>query len=268
MVPFVTKQAGTERLKYRYALGFGSAHTRSFILSHRHDHTLNSFQFHCSMTMTDTILFVKEARTCSYVLVIHTPRLCGEPGFRFPLDAREESIIRCREIVDSDTTAATMQQADPTVVPPEADQPYKLPRRKPVLAPPHREERTTADPVDQADDALKAVIQRALKAWFDQHVPDGETQPPRQQFTPEDEDVYLFDIAVDGDMEGADGAGNGHEVLVDALRAAGFEIRTEKGGSQNDEQNHPRQKKSAETEAEAEAETEEVDEYGQVRVEL
>ena len=34
------------------------------------------------MTMTDTILFVKETQTCHYVLHIATPRLCGEPGFR------------------------------------------------------------------------------------------------------------------------------------------------------------------------------------------
>jgi protein OS-9 len=49
--------------------------------------------------MTDTILFIKETTTCHYVLVIQTPRLCGEPMFRSRLEAREESTIRCREIV-------------------------------------------------------------------------------------------------------------------------------------------------------------------------
>ena len=53
------------------------------------------------MTMTDTILFVKETQTCHYVLHIATPRLCGEPGFKSRIDAEEEHTIRCREIVSA-----------------------------------------------------------------------------------------------------------------------------------------------------------------------
>jgi protein OS-9 len=83
------------------------------------------------MTTTDTILFVKEAKTCSYVLVIHTPRLCGVPGFRSLLDSREEAIVRCRQIVDPSTHHVP---ADQGLVAAEADQPYHLPRRKPVLS--------------------------------------------------------------------------------------------------------------------------------------
>ena len=54
------------------------------------------------MTMTDTILLVKESKTCRYEMVIHTPRLCGEPGFKNRLQQREEAHIRCREILDAD----------------------------------------------------------------------------------------------------------------------------------------------------------------------
>ncbi|GJJ12056.1 hypothetical protein Clacol_006297 [Clathrus columnatus] len=57
-------------------------------------------QFHCSMTMTDTIIFVKETRTCEYVLVIHTPRLCGEPGFKSHLEQVPEAEIQCREVLN------------------------------------------------------------------------------------------------------------------------------------------------------------------------
>ncbi|KAF8334059.1 uncharacterized protein EI90DRAFT_3015120 [Cantharellus anzutake] len=56
-------------------------------------------QFHCSMTTTDKIFLIKEASTCSYVVVIHTPRLCGEPGFKSERDTQEESVMRCREIM-------------------------------------------------------------------------------------------------------------------------------------------------------------------------
>lgn len=60
---------------------------------------MNGYQFHCSMTMTDSILLVREAKICSYVLVVQTPRLCGEPGFRSRLETRDESVVRCRQII-------------------------------------------------------------------------------------------------------------------------------------------------------------------------
>lgn len=53
------------------------------------------------MTVTDTILFIKETSTCHYVLVIQTPRLCGDPAFRSRRDSQEQSTIQCREIIES-----------------------------------------------------------------------------------------------------------------------------------------------------------------------
>lgn len=84
------------------------------------------------MTTADSIVFIKETQTCHYVLHIATPRLCGEPGFKNRLDAREESFIRCREIL----SAEAYERADRTL--PPADHPFKVPRRgKPaVIAPP------------------------------------------------------------------------------------------------------------------------------------
>ncbi|KZT60428.1 hypothetical protein CALCODRAFT_492479 [Calocera cornea HHB12733] len=58
-------------------------------------------QFHCSMTTTDGILLVKETRTCQYVLVLQTPRLCSEPGFRSERDSEPVNAVRCREIVET-----------------------------------------------------------------------------------------------------------------------------------------------------------------------
>ncbi|CDO71240.1 hypothetical protein BN946_scf184863.g36 [Trametes cinnabarina] len=77
------------------------------------------YLFHCSMTMTDTILFVKETQTCHYVVHIATPRLCGEPGFRSRVDSAEEHPIRCREVLDADA----FQSADRSL--PEASQPFR-----------------------------------------------------------------------------------------------------------------------------------------------
>jgi protein OS-9 len=53
------------------------------------------------MTVTDTILFIKETTTCHYILVIQTPRLCADPAFRSRRDSQEQSTIRCREIIQS-----------------------------------------------------------------------------------------------------------------------------------------------------------------------
>src|SRR6267154_3947437 len=77
------------------------------------------------MTMTDSIMFVKETKTCHYILVINTPRLCGEPGFKSRIDQRDAALIRCRQVVD----AAMLANADSSL--PEADHPFSQ-RRPPV----------------------------------------------------------------------------------------------------------------------------------------
>ncbi|CED82520.1 Protein OS-9 [Phaffia rhodozyma] len=56
-------------------------------------------QFHCSMTGTDGISLIKEVSTCSYILVIDTPRLCNVPGFSSAHLSEPPTNITCREIV-------------------------------------------------------------------------------------------------------------------------------------------------------------------------
>ncbi len=93
------------------------------------------------MTMTDSIMFVKETKTCHYILVINTPRLCGEPGFKSRIDQRDAALIRCRQVVD----AATLANADSSL--PEADHPFSQ-RRPPVANLP---------PLDAAEEALSGA---------------------------------------------------------------------------------------------------------------
>jgi protein OS-9 len=81
------------------------------------------------MTMTDSIMFVKETKTCHYILVVNTPRLCGEPGFKSRIDRRDETLIRCRQVVD----AATLADADSSL--PESNHPFPH-RRASVINPP------------------------------------------------------------------------------------------------------------------------------------
>ncbi|KAL1713466.1 hypothetical protein EV715DRAFT_211580 [Schizophyllum commune] len=172
-------------------------------------------QFHCSMAMTDTILFVKEAKTCSYVLVIHTPRLCGEPGFKSRRDAREEAVIRCREVVAGpEPSAADL---------PQGDHPYKHPRRKTSL-PATRAKDAPPDPVKQkkaaAESAYSEILRRALNAFL------GAGAGNEAAVIVEDGDVVIevLDEGVFQDMDDAES----NAVINEALRAAGFAIKGNK----------------------------------------
>jgi protein OS-9 len=188
--------------------------------------------------MTDTIIFVKEAKTCSYVLVIHTPRLCGEPGFKSPLDSREEAIIRCREIIDSDANIHADQGSLP-----EADQPYRLPRHNPRLPLGATAQKETDDKADDnadkhaEEEALNAMIQRAVKALASNeglNLQDGEI-PTVITDRYEDEGLVLIDIPLLDDLE------YGVNALADALRAAGFDIKGEKKSSSKVDDENPQE---------------------------
>ncbi|KAJ5854612.1 hypothetical protein N7534_007155 [Penicillium rubens] len=58
-------------------------------------------QFHCHPQSTDHIGWIKELTTCSYLMVIYTPRLCDDVAF---LPPRQDEIhtIECREILMPD----------------------------------------------------------------------------------------------------------------------------------------------------------------------
>lgn len=111
------------------------------------------------MTMTDTILFVKETKTCHYVMVIHTPRLCGEPGFKTRLEQREEAFIRCREILDSPDAVVALKGTLP-----ESSHPIQRRVRNPVISPP------PPPPPEGAADPHKGIdrdaVKRALEAFL------------------------------------------------------------------------------------------------------
>ncbi|KAH9934617.1 uncharacterized protein B0H18DRAFT_977377 [Fomitopsis serialis] len=180
-------------------------------------------QFHCSMTMTDTILFVKETLTCHYVLHIATPRLCGVPGFKSRVDDRNEAFIRCREILDE----AEYQSADRSLQ--AADRPLKVPKKtKPVIAPPPPEPAT--EPKVPRD-----IIRQALAKFLEKDA--MRTGPGTDVFVEDLEDdngevmIEFIDLDLDLDLGGEDlqvqldAAG---DQLADALRAAGYGVKDEK----------------------------------------
>ncbi|WVQ98169.1 hypothetical protein IAU59_005291 [Kwoniella sp. CBS 9459] len=60
-------------------------------------------QIHCSMTTGDMIYMIKELSICQYVVIIHSPYLCGLPGFKSrDLGAIQSAGIQCRQVVEDD----------------------------------------------------------------------------------------------------------------------------------------------------------------------
>ncbi|KAI4213013.1 MAG: hypothetical protein LQ351_004357 [Letrouitia transgressa] len=55
-------------------------------------------QFHCHPQSADRIGWIKEVTTCSYLMVIYTPRLCNDVAFLPPRENKANPIT-CREIV-------------------------------------------------------------------------------------------------------------------------------------------------------------------------
>ncbi|KAF8969992.1 hypothetical protein BDZ97DRAFT_1915088 [Flammula alnicola] len=167
-------------------------------------------QFHCSMEMTDHVLFVKETKTCSYVLVVHTPRLCGEPGFKSRRDAGGEAEIRCREIVDT--------QPQGQINLPKADHPVKFPLRKTVLpaaqAAAKGDKGTgSGEPLTAKEKMFNDFLRKTLEALV---ASDGVTATGNEV-----EGEFVLE------MEDADASSIESDRLIDALRAAGYNVQTE-----------------------------------------
>lgn len=166
------------------------------------------------MTMSDTILLVKETRTCAYVLVINTPRLCGEPGFRSQRDIVEQAQIRCREIVHT--------QSEEFHDVPETDYPQKIPRIKKALPP------KSAEKLEKSSGGVSTenILLKTLEAFFGEN---SNGQVVVQQVTDDGEMVieFLDDLSDDGD-DGEDVA----DKITNVLRAAGYNIKGEEKNKQ------------------------------------
>jgi protein OS-9 len=204
-------------------------------------------------------MFVKETKTCHYVLVINTPRLCGEPGFKSRLDQRDETLIRCRHVVD----ATTLANADSSL--PEADYPFHQ-RRVPVSGAPPLDAAETPSGVAADGDGDGAsqkageqpaskdgtgpvdhhgLLRRALEAILQKAAANPEANGAGAGTAPHVvvEDVGDGEVMIEfiSEIEMNDENGNNvrrravddisrmmdSKVFEDALRAAGFDVRDE-----------------------------------------
>ena len=200
------------------------------------------------MTMTDSIMFVKETKTCHYILVINTPRLCSEPGFKSRVDQHEEASIRCRQVVD----AAALANADNSL--PESDHPYRQ-RRAPASSntPPPLDAAEKEDGLGRDDDDSAThepdtldrndLLRRALEAIFQNaagnpEAGDGAAGAAEPRVVVEDVGDGEMVIEFISEVQLDDGVDLERSVddlsrlmdsnmFEDALRAAGFDVRDE-----------------------------------------
>ncbi len=168
------------------------------------------------MTMTDMVLFVKETKTCSYVLVINTPRLCSEPGFKSRDAATGEAPIRCREIVD--TLPQEPLNFPITDYPVKGAQPRK-PKLPPVAA-------LTDDDHDGAESGKTGAGSKGPKDKIVADLLRKTIEAMKKNLA--GKKALKLEEPTEIIIELADDEEHGQEVsdgLMEALRAAGYDVR-------------------------------------------
>lgn len=62
-------------------------------------------EFHCHPQSTDRIGWIKETSTCSYLMVVYTPRLCNDVAFQ-PAKGAQAYTISCQQIITDDESVS------------------------------------------------------------------------------------------------------------------------------------------------------------------
>ncbi|CAE7200804.1 unnamed protein product [Rhizoctonia solani] len=190
-------------------------------------------QFHCSMSSVDQIMFVKEVSVCNYLIVIHTPRICSEPGFKSQRDSVKAAPIRCRHIVPEDAVEFDRTQFESTV-------PHSVPPALPILpaAPPvHKDSqggsgdkkgREKKSSTLGENEKQSEFVKVALGALFDAHTQDRALAGKKIRVDV-DGDIHELDFAnigldsvAVGDVPDMDAL---QERLAKVLRSAGYDVQ-------------------------------------------
>ncbi|KDN49342.1 hypothetical protein RSAG8_02044, partial [Rhizoctonia solani AG-8 WAC10335] len=190
-------------------------------------------QFHCSMSSVDQIMFVKEVSVCSYLIVIHTPRICSEPGFKSQRDSVKAAPIRCRHIVPEDTAEFDRTRLESPV-------PHSIPPALPILpAAPPVQKGTQGGGGDKKAGGKKSstlgenekqteFVKVALGALFDAHTQDRALAGKKIRVDV-DGDIHELDFTnlgldsvVVGDVPDMNAL---QERLAKVLRTAGYDVQ-------------------------------------------
>lgn len=178
----------------------------------------------------------------SYLIVIHTPRICGEPGFKSQRDSIKSAPVRCREIVSRETvdTDRSKQQLESTV-------PIALPSARPVLPPappaPVADDTQSQDKAKQAKGKGKTsaeeseFVQVALNALFGAHAQDHALAGKKVRIEVDGgiHEIDFRDFGLDLEPGEVKDIGGLQSYLADVLKQAGYDVRTDEWPEEKEE---------------------------------
>ncbi|KAH8833835.1 hypothetical protein DL96DRAFT_1550752 [Flagelloscypha sp. PMI_526] len=170
-----------------------------------------------------------QTKTCSYIVVIQTSRLCDEPGFMSRRELGQEAVIKCREILAEGIPPPPQESAGKL---PQGDMPDKRVQLKPTLPTLAAGAKKTlggGKPIEFG--SIAKALQEMLKSG---RLTGGDLMV---QGLDAEEDV-VFDIIPIGSGEDGEFEVVGEiqdERIAEALRAAGITVsgqkRTGDGGT-------------------------------------
>ncbi|OBT56893.1 hypothetical protein VE04_02339, partial [Pseudogymnoascus sp. 24MN13] len=103
-------------------------------------------QYHCLATGVDRVAWIKEVTTCSYLMVVHTPRLCKDVAFQ-PQPQAETLEILCKPIIGEEEEEGTTGSSSTDSAPQE----------------PAASGEAAADTSENAADILKSLAKERAK---------------------------------------------------------------------------------------------------------
>ncbi|KAG9103238.1 Protein OS-9 [Ceratobasidium sp. 370] len=171
-----------------------------------------------------------------YLIVIHTPRICSEPGFRSQRDSVKAAPVRCREIVPHEAVTFDHTQLESPV-------PNTLAPSRPILppAPPPAQvkDKSSKDrPVEEAGKNQK-FVEVALNALFSAHAQDKALAGKKIRIELDNgaHEIDFRDVGLDA---ADDGAAPDMEALqarlAEIMKAAGYDVRTDEWDQSEQEQ--------------------------------
>uniref|UniRef100_A0A0K3C794 Protein OS-9 homolog n=1 Tax=Rhodotorula toruloides TaxID=5286 RepID=A0A0K3C794_RHOTO len=193
-------------------------------------------QFHCNTGTIDRIALIRETSICRYVMLIHTPRLCGEPLFLEGHNSHQEpaATIECQPVVRKLRTQAEGGLVDgqtggkaPELAEKE-EQEVEAAAGEPVANspihpdPPSTQPDTASPPSPDAPDPLSPLSSLLESEATLTLVYDPDTGEIESAVTEVGEDVFggsELRRQIIGEAEaGAEGGQGMHDTIAQALR--------------------------------------------------
>ncbi|KAK4686852.1 hypothetical protein P7C73_g3263, partial [Tremellales sp. Uapishka_1] len=195
------------------------------------------------MTTTDTIYLVKELAICQYVIIIHSPHLCGLPGFKGESKDVEAAPIRCRQVIGDEEMKAWTRTGDDRGSRPSGME-GETKRIEPPAAKEVEQEKKQVEMAIIDDATLRSMLRKAFDMLEGKKNADaGEVDEDEEDGAVVDDVVFLSweenedgeAILIDADLVIPGGQAEGRGQLGDEEREMLRRVVQDYLGSEGDE---------------------------------